>query len=226
MALIKPGVAIAQASGSIGGTVFSHNRGGMYIRNRSQPTQPNTPRQQAVKTTMSYLTAYWNNTLTATQRTAWNTYAANVPLINRLGEAKNVTGLNMFVRTNSIALDTGAALIAAAPTTFTLGPTLTPTATLTAANGELVISAFTGTAIPVGGVRVLMQTSLEQNPSINFFKAPFSKFAGRLVLTADLPLTLDTGPAVAVGNKLFIRTAAMFADGRVGVPTITPFLAA
>jgi len=37
MAIFNPGPLVGQVSGRVGGTVFSHNRGGAYIRNGSIP---------------------------------------------------------------------------------------------------------------------------------------------------------------------------------------------
>jgi len=36
---------LSQASGSIAGITFSHNRGGMYVRARAVPTNPGSPQQ-------------------------------------------------------------------------------------------------------------------------------------------------------------------------------------
>ena len=60
----------AQASGSIAGTVFSRNAGGMYVRSRANPTNPNTDAQQAVRDAMRQLVVAWTSELDDGQRDA------------------------------------------------------------------------------------------------------------------------------------------------------------
>ena len=51
-----------QRSGSIGASVYSHNRYGAYIRARSVPVNPNTDRQVAIRNAIRALTIAWGNT--------------------------------------------------------------------------------------------------------------------------------------------------------------------
>ncbi|MBA7656193.1 hypothetical protein ES703_64108 [subsurface metagenome] len=93
-----------QRSGSIGGTVWSRNSAGAYIRNRSVPVNPNTDRQVAVRNYVKNLTIRWANTLTQPQRDAWDVYAANVDWLNKLGDSVNLTGMPHYVRCNTLRL--------------------------------------------------------------------------------------------------------------------------
>lgn len=229
MALIKLGALAAEIRGSIGGTVFARNRGGQYIRNRSIPLNPSSARQNAVRSVFGNLSNLWSTTLTQSQRDAWELYAANVPLVNSLGESRNVTGLNMYQRANALAADTVLARIDEGPTEFTLGPTITPTITLDAAADTLSITGM-GTYDPAtdGTVGFLIQQGTPQQPGVSFFKSPFRKVSGSVVavLPADLPTDIPLAFPIAVGQAQFIRTAAVTADGRVGVPVIQRFLVA
>ena len=47
------GTHLTDASGSLSGVTYSHNRGGAYTRNRSIPVNPNTVQQQAVRNAFS-----------------------------------------------------------------------------------------------------------------------------------------------------------------------------
>ena len=87
---------ITQASGSIGGLVGSHNAGGMYFRARTIPVNPGSAAQIAVRNIVAQLTAAWTADLTAAQRTAWQTYADNVPTTNRLGDSINIPASSAF----------------------------------------------------------------------------------------------------------------------------------
>jgi hypothetical protein len=91
---------ITQASGSLNGKVFSHNRGGDYIRRRTTPIDPMTAEQTACRTAFSAISNRWVAKLNSTRRLAWEAYAAANPCPNRLGEPKNVGGRAMFARVN------------------------------------------------------------------------------------------------------------------------------
>jgi hypothetical protein len=218
---------VTEIRGSIGGTVFARNRGGAYARARTVGVNPSTTRQTSVRSLLADLAQYWSNTLTAAQRSAWNLYAANVPLINSLGEARNVSGQNMFVRTNSLVLDTGGTLLAAAPTNFTVGPTVTPTFTVDSAADTFDLTNLGSFTNPAGGTRFLLSVGRPQNAGVNFYKAPFQKAYGDLIIAVtnappieDIPLPYP----VAAGQAVFIRSIAITVDGRVGVPVIQRFL--
>lgn len=229
MALLKFGAMIADARGSIGGTVFARNRGGAYARNRTVPINPGTTRQTAVRALLGDLANAWTNTLTQVQRDAWELYAANVPLVNSLGEARNVSGINMYVRTNSVMLDTGGTRLDAAPVDFTVGPTITPAITIDASADDFDITGLNGYPETAPGIRLLVTVGRPQNPGVNFYKAPFRKAYGALILTgtnptpvADIPLPYP----VAAGQALFIRSIALTTDGRLGGSVIQRFLVA
>ena len=118
MALIKP--LVGEMSGSIGGLTYARNKGGQYVRQRSQVTNPNSPAQQAARSAMAYLAGYWLSTLTAAERTAWEDYAKNVSVTNRLGEKIYLSGQNMFIRSNAPRQRNSLAIVDAAPTEYIL----------------------------------------------------------------------------------------------------------
>lgn len=115
MAIITPGPIVSEVSGRIGGTVFAHNRGGMYARNGTKPSIVTTPSAQDFKAILGTVSKLWNN-LSAAQVAAWNTYAANNPQKNRLGRQISLTGQNFFIKLNSRLLYAKAPSIALPPT--------------------------------------------------------------------------------------------------------------
>jgi hypothetical protein len=120
MALIKLGAGVLAISGSIGGTTFARNRSGSYIRQRTKPVNPNSPRQLAARNNIQALTQSWNSVLTIAQRQAWGLYADSVNVLNRLGETISLSGYNMFIRSNAILLGAGQDGVSDAPTIFEL----------------------------------------------------------------------------------------------------------
>lgn len=218
--MIFTSTIIAQASGSIGGLTFSRNRGGKYIRSRATPINPNTPFQQAVRGFMSQLTSLWNDTLTVVQRAAWDLYAENVPLLNPLGEPRNVGGLGMYVRSNVNRLQAALPRVDAAPTTFNLGDYTPPV--ITSVTGSTNLLAFTFTDADAWANEddsaMNVYTSRAQNPTINFFKGPY-RFAGQVLGDGLTPPTSPASIALAfnaeVGQKIFARMIVSRADGRL-----------
>lgn len=100
MAIFTPGVAVGQISGRVGGSVFSHNRGGMYIRNGSIPSISQTQKAMNYKGYLAYASQLYAN-LTDAQAAAWREYAANHPVTNRIGRSHTLTGGNWFVACNA-----------------------------------------------------------------------------------------------------------------------------
>ena len=119
MALVKF-FDIAAMSGSAGGKTYSRNRYGAYIRNRSIPVNPSSSRQQAARNAFSAAAVYWSSTLTAAERTAWNDYAAAVPVLNAVGDTVYLTGFAMFLRSCSLWLLQSLTVVEAGPTVLSL----------------------------------------------------------------------------------------------------------
>ncbi len=119
-ALVKYGAGIIQMSGSIAGDVHARNRMGNYIRPRTKPVNPHSTRQENARAIISYLAEKWHSPTMDAQRGGWNTYAAAVPMTNRLGETIHLTGFNHFIRSNAIKLEVGLSEKLVAPSTLSL----------------------------------------------------------------------------------------------------------
>ena len=218
--LFKPTIG-TDLSGKIGGIVASHNAGGAYFRVASIPTNPNTLQQQAVRSIVGSLTVGWNDTLTPAQRTSWEVYATNVTLTNRIGEQQNVSGLAMYVRSNTARMQVGEARIDDAPTTFNLGLFDRALAGGVTEAGQSVDIDF-GADLPIGtwknllGSFLLVYVSRPQNPGVTFFKGPY-RVAG--VLAGDpvppvSPFTVPVPFPIVAGQRLFTRSVVTYVDGR------------
>ena len=86
-------------SGTIGGQVYSRNRGGAYIRTWVKPVNPNTTAQSATRSLFGNLSNNWR-ALTEAQRTTWNTGSANFPRVDRIGETIVLSGQQLFMSFN------------------------------------------------------------------------------------------------------------------------------
>ena len=74
---------IADARGSVNGTVYSRGIGGLYMKNRVSPLNPQSSKQSAVRSQLSSLAAAWRS-LTDSQRNAWKGQVDNYPATNRM----------------------------------------------------------------------------------------------------------------------------------------------
>lgn len=211
---------LSKASGSIAGTVFSRNAGGMYVRARANPTNPNTDAQQAVRDAMRILVNAWSNDLTDLQRENWNTYAFNTPTLNKLGASTHKTGQQMYLRGNIPRLQAGLVRADVAPITFDVG-TLTPlSAVIADASADTISIGFIDTDpwANEANSALLVYQSRPQNATRNFGKGPYQllgAIAGQTPTPPTTPLVLNSLFPLALGQKVFLQLRATYADGRL-----------
>lgn len=217
--LFKSGL-VTQVSGSFGGMTGSHNRGGLYLRARAIPVNPNTIPQQLLRGIFGSLVLRWNNLLTTVQRDAWNVYASLVPLLGPLGDPVITSGQNQYIRSNTGRVQGGLAIIDAAPTQFDTGTlsSVSNNSTLAPSEATQIFSiVFTDTdAWNVAGGALLSYASRPQNPSINFFKGPYRFVTASLGSVPQVsPIALTWPFPFVAGQSLFLRVRATLADGRL-----------
>lgn len=216
---------INRGSGSIGGITASRNRGGNYLRVKGVPINPNTPAQITVRVLLNALVDRWTTVLTDASRVGWQTYADNVPLANRLGELKTVTGQNMFVRSNLARIQGGEAVIDDAPSIFDTGA-FTETTITAAETGNQLSLAFlnTDTWANEDDSAMIVYGSRPVNASINFFKGPFrllGKIDGDSATPPTSPAVFTSPFAYTVGQRVFARVIVSRADGRMSLDQIS-----
>lgn len=212
MAKIKTGPLVAEASGSVGGTVFSRNRYGQYTRQRRVPVNPNTAAQGAIRNAFTYITQYWRDTLTQAQRDGWERYAQATPISDVFGDSQILAGNVMFCRFNVHWYRTKSAVVAAAPPS----PGEAPSALMTVAGDTtlgVVISAFTPGVTAPDQVSVSLAASAASQAR-NFYRGPYQ--FNIMEADADLPHTIVAAGSCAIGQRWFLKSRVFLADGRVG----------
>lgn len=221
--LIKPGPIVAAMSGSIGGIVASRNRGGAYFRNRTIPINPNTDRQSQVRDALAFLADQWAATLNAGQRIAWDLYATNVEMTNRLGEATHYSGYNHYIRSNLTRKVGGLGLVQDGPVDFTI-PAHDPAFSITASEGTQEISYAYDAGMDwadENGAWLALFQGLPQNPQINFFGGPYrghSFVEGINGAPPASPKVAAVAYAIAEGQHLWSYARIIRADGRISEP--------
>jgi hypothetical protein len=214
---------VTEASGSIGGMTASHNKGGLYLRARAIPTNPNSPQQQVVRGFVAQLAGLWSDTLTVAQRFGWDLYASVVPLPDPIGEPRDVGGLPMYIRSNVPRLQAGLARVDDAPTIFNLGSFTNPEVdNFAAATDEFDVSfSDTDNWVDEDGSAMLILSSPPQNQSINYYKGPY-RFAGAILgdaITAPTsPATISAAFPFSVDQRVFVQIRITRADGRLILP--------
>lgn len=97
MALIKLTAIVDNISGKLNGTVFARNKGGHYMRSKSNPTNPKTASQMNIRSFFGSVASAWRD-LPQNVRNAWNNIAPDFPYQNRMGDTKIYSGFNLFMK--------------------------------------------------------------------------------------------------------------------------------
>ena len=214
---------ISQGSGSLGGQTYSHNTYGQYIRARVVPTNPSSSRQAAVRSVFAALAQHWLNTLTASQRSAWDNYGANVAVKDALGDDIYLTGFCHYIRSNSAILQAGLSRVDDGPTILTLPEPDTAFAVAASEATQLISVTFTDTLdlYDEDGAALLVSAGRGVNPTINFYKSPF-RFAdsidGSSTTPPTSPSTMTAPFLLAEDQKFFAKGRIVRADGRLSSP--------
>ena len=219
-------------SGSVAGSTHARNRSGNYIRARTKPVNPSTAKQVLVRAVMANLTTRWAQTLTATQRTAWNLYGASVTMQNKLGEAINLSGFNHYIRSNAWFARMSRTLVDDGPTVFEL-PAQDPTMVVSCSEAtQQVTMTFDDTldwCSEDDAMLVILQ-SQGQNPQINFFNGPWtgrSAKVGASGVPVTSPLDYASITVLSEGQRFWSKFRILRADGRLSAPfTANAFCAA
>lgn len=140
MALVKFGAGVSEMRGKEGGVIYSRNAFGSYIKTKVSPVNPNSLKQQAVRSLMGNLAQLWA-TLTAGEQAAWETLGAQVTRINRFGDSLTYTGFSLFMRLNRNLSNLGVSAITVAPSLVTM-PDLAIASLTVALTGTSMSLAF------------------------------------------------------------------------------------
>jgi hypothetical protein len=223
MALVKYGGGVVYQSGKMAGNIFARNAAGAYVRQWTNPINPSSPAQTDARAYLSAAATSWR-TLTPEQRAGWKGYAQGTPLIGRLGEPITVSGISMYVRTNTLRLLAGDTPQLVAPITPGVPPTIE------AASGWQLQDSASSTpnrlyndtqsgVLGAGDELIFIQVSLPVSAGISFYKGPYS---GPLAIsngqTAPLSFPL-TGSVIGTDEYRFFRVRQMDENGRVSSPS-------
>lgn len=100
MARIKwSAIGITNASGKSGGSVFSHNRAGAYVRRWAKPVNKQSDRQTEMRSLWGNVSQQWGR-LSDEEVNLWKSAAQNTTVTDGFGDTRSMTGFSLFMRTN------------------------------------------------------------------------------------------------------------------------------
>lgn len=215
MAKFTPGPVVARISGSSGGTVFSHNRGGMYFRNRSTPITSTTSFALEAKNRLAFFSQGWRS-LSEANRLAWKQYASEKPIIDTLGDSRIMTAANAYIRLNSRLAAAGLAAITVPPIDAPPPPLVSVALTADIGAGSVSL-AYTGTPLAAGN-RLWLQAAVTDSPAIVYVKN-LLRFIGVSSAAAASPMDIQALVEARLGSLVVGQTLNVWAsvlDGTSG----------
>ena len=197
MALIVPGPAVALASGKAGGVVFSRGRGGPYIRNYAIPITVTSARAQTVKTAFALSSQAWSSLATAS-RTAWDQYALENPITNRIGQSRTLKGQHLYVGLSArmrLAGDTPAVLPPVVPAPI---PGLVTTAAVDV-NGSVATVTLTA-SVDDANIRAVVYACRAVSPTKLYVMNLYTHIHTSAAAPGAGALNVATGLIAALGS--------------------------
>jgi hypothetical protein len=211
---------LSQASGKLGGLVFSNNASGAYIRMAGVVTNPNTEAQQVIRGAMRDLAGIWNEDLTDPMVESWYNYAAVNLSPNALGIMRKISAYAWFISFNTVRKQIGLDAILTAPPSGVANAS--PVTVAVTANDQTMAVTFKSTDTWAGAVGggMAIYASRATNPNRVKYIGNL-RYVGKVLGAAVAP----TSPAEIVlpwpateGMKIHWRVRMVQADGRMSAP--------
>ena len=213
MAKIKS--ILGAMSGKLSGLVFSHNKGGPYVRSLHIPVNPGTIRQQGARNTLAGLAKRWG-LITDVQRQAWKDYAATHPVIDRLGESVQLSGESMYCGRNAQAYAVGFSYIDDAPGILSPRAVAFSSAAVTAVNASTCTVAFAPTPTSAN-----VKVELLLAPAMNIGQDKgigTARHASNSAVSAASGATFTLSPTMTPGKYHNVWVRQVADDGSSSVP--------
>lgn len=179
----KFGAIVVDGRGKVGGHVFSKNKGGAYMRTKVTPANPQSNVQQSTRASLTRFSQGFR-ALTAIQIAAWNNAVESFKSTNIFGDIKNPSGINLYVRLNTLLVQSGNAAITTPPLPTAVSALTSLSATADVSD-DAVLIAFAPTPIPAGHT-LMIYASKQASPGVSAFK-------GKQTFIQHFPATTATG---------------------------------
>ena len=229
MALYTPGPMVGAVSGRVGGTIFSHNRGGAYIRNGVVPVLVQSGYTENARNALAACARAWG-ALTAEERQNWAAYTVENPVVNRLGQKKTLSGHMAYNALNTRLVQAGETPLDVPPNSGSPAPLTDLTADIDVSDGTAILT-FAPTPLAAGR-RLMVWGCVVNKPGVNYVAnkyrlLTYSAAAQATGLDIQSALNARFG-ALQAGDRVFLRAQVLdTATGLVSsfISTETPVVA-
>ena len=217
MSKIKFGAFVTDMRGKSGGSVFSKNRSGAYVKNKVTPINQKTAAQQGVRETLGKLAGDWR-TLSEDQRSSWKEGSANFPLTNVFGDQYFLAGNMLYNRLNANLKKVGASTLSICPAPAEVAEVTAAVSVLSPGSVTLVLPATDA------DTALVIRATAQLSAGINNFNSKLRDLAVVAPSTAAGPLSLNAAyeakfGLVATGCRTgFAVYAVNVNTGQEGVP--------
>lgn len=211
----KFGAIVVAGSGKVGGHVFSKNRGGAYMRTKVTPSNPNTVAQQNVRAVLSSLSQSWG-ALSDAERLAWQGAVNDWSSTDIFGDIKNPSGINLYVRLNSVLLNSGQAIITVPPLKEEMPYSEIATAIFDVSLSTLVVT-FADASYDTVDLAISATPVLSNG--VNFVKSQFRRIAtvaGAAGAVAAGAAYIAKFGVPTVGGNVRLQIQPVLATGQIG----------
>ncbi len=208
-----------EASGSIGNVTAANGLGGLYFKNKPNPSNPKTAAQTVVRNALSAANTAWNAASEAV-RASWQAYGATCSHTNQTGAIVTLNGWNAFSRAFVVFSQAGQAtapLSAAAPAGAGYLSEAVVSLESDGDGGLVSVTNDSGAA-----ATLVIYVGKGTRNTINNYGGSFN--FNVLAEVADNGSTATT--TAQVGDKAWIRLQSIKADGQMsrGAILSTPIL--
>jgi len=217
---IQTSILVADMSGKLGGGVVMKNRGGLCVRTKTSPINPQTTDQSAIRSRMTTLSKHWG-ALSDSQRNEWAGAVGNFKKSNIFGNKITPSGLNLFVKLNCNIMSQGGAMILVPPAVANLDAITD--FSMSAVNGTGIVTA-TLTVVTTANECVVFEATPAVNPGKTFVKNQF-RVLGNMDHSTVYPVAITIlysakfGAVGAVGKKIYFKAYVLNnVTGQKGIP--------
>ena len=207
MAKVQFSAFVTDIRNKLGGTVFSKNRAGSYVRNKVSPTNPSTISQGNSRSRFTGFSQGWRG-LTSDQRSQWNDATTSFPKTDQFGKIYFLSGAQLYQSLNNTLQIVGTAAINVPPIPSSVAQVTS--VVLTGAKGTPAVSiTFAPTPVPANTAYIIFMTP-GVSPGVNFVKNQYRQVTV-VAAAATSPKDLLTayqakfGLVPAAGQKFFVK---------------------
>lgn len=209
MAKFTPGAIVSEVRNKIAASVFTKNRAGAAVRNRTTPINRRSVGQTQKRQQLSALSSGWRG-LTASQITAWNAAAPSFPQQDQLGQTIFLTGHQLYVRLNANLILIGASQITSPPSPTSFAVLALGAISAVASTGVITV-AFTPTPVPTGFNLILKMTA-PVSAGKSFVGNSAFRYVQNVAPAGTSPVTATSAYATVfgaitskAGQKIFVK---------------------